>query len=201
MSEEIILKGLNSCEIWEKLYNKELNNKKNILEYIEMTKILKKGEIDCDQIEDVYKMIYENIEKMDNIKPNTSMFLKNQLKKQLGKYVVEKDPQEVNYFIEYFKEAYPAKERRKDFTWVLNDLSKIVDEQIMHTLTYINSCILTGETLGSKERDDIIRVLEILLRRGNTKLINNFKSLQAINNELNIIVLFKKNKYFCIEQR
>lgn len=199
--EEIILDGLNSKEIWEKIYNKELNNKKNILEYIEITKILKKGEINCDQIEDVYKMIYEKIEKMGNIKPNTSMYLKNQLKKQLGKYVVEKDPQEVNYFIEYFKEAYPAKERRKDFTWVLNDLNKIVDEQIIHTLTYINSCILTGETLGEKEREDIIKVIEILLKRGNTKLINNFKSLQAINNELNITILFKKNKYICIKEK
>lgn len=201
MMEEIILDGLNSKEIWEKIYNKELNNKKNILEYIEITKILKKGEINCDQIEDVYKMIYEKIEKMGNIKPNTSMYLKNQLKKQLGKYVVEKDPQEVNYFIEYFKEAYPAKERRKDFTWVLNDLNKIVDEQIIHTLTYINSCILTGETLGEKEREDIIKVIEILLKRGNTKLINNFKSLQAINNELNITILFKKNKYICIKEK
>ena len=201
MSEEIILSGLNSNEIWEKLYNKELNSKKNVLEYIEVTGVLKNGEIDCDQIQDVYTMVYKSIDKMDNIKPNTSMFLKNQLKKQLGKYVADKEPDEVNYFIEFFKEAYPAKERRKDFTWVLMDINKIVDEQIMHTLTYINSCILTGATLGEKEREDIIKVIQILLKRGNTKLINNFKSLQAINNELNIIVLFKKNKYFCIEQR
>jgi hypothetical protein len=198
-NEEIILEGLNANEIWEKLYNKKLDSKKNILEYIETTKILKKEEIDFDQIQDVYKMIYESIEKMDNIKPNTSMFLKNQLKKQLGKYVVDKDPQEVNYFIEYFKEAYPPKERRKDFTWVLMDINKIADEQIWHTLTYINTCILDGETLGEREKSDIIQVIQILLNRGNTKLINNFKSLQAINNELNIKILLKKNKYICIK--
>lgn len=199
MSDEIIVKGLNADEIWEKLYNKELNNKKNILEYIEITKILKKDEIDYDQIQEVYTMVYTKIENMDNIKPNTSMFLKNQLKKQLGKYVTEKDPKEVNFFVEYFKEAYPANERRKDYTWVLNDLSKIADEQIWHTLTYINARVLEGETLGENEKKDIISVIEILLRRGNTKLINNFKSLQALNNELEIKIILRKNKYICIK--
>ncbi len=37
--------NLNGEEIWEKLYNKELNTKKNILEYIEMTGILIKEKL------------------------------------------------------------------------------------------------------------------------------------------------------------
>ena len=169
--------------------------------HIELTKILKKGDIDNDQIENVYAMIYKSIEDMNNIKANTSMFLKNQLKNQLGKYVVEKDPTEINYFIEYFKQAYPKKERRKDFTWVLNDISKIADEQIWHTFTYINSCILEGEGLGEKQKVDIINVLEILLKHGNLKMINNFRSLQALNSELNIKIVQKKDKYICVKQK
>ena len=41
--------NLNGEEIWEKLYNKELNTKKNILEYIEMTGILIKEKVDIDR--------------------------------------------------------------------------------------------------------------------------------------------------------
>ena len=59
MKEEINLQGLNGIEVWESLYNKELNTKKSILEYIEEVKVLKSGEIDHDQIEMVYNMIYK----------------------------------------------------------------------------------------------------------------------------------------------
>lgn len=51
--------NLNGEEIWEKLYNKELNTKKNILEYIEMTGILIKEKVDIYQIESTYNFIYK----------------------------------------------------------------------------------------------------------------------------------------------
>ena len=121
MKEEINLEGLNGIEVWESLYNKELNTKKSILEYIEKVKILKSGEIDNDQIEMVYNMIYKSIDLMvGNIKPNTIMFLKNELKKQLGKYVSEKDPKSINHFIEFFKEAYPPRGEKKRFYLGIN---------------------------------------------------------------------------------
>ena len=47
MEENISLENLSAEEIWEKLYNKELNCKKNILEYIDITKILKKTFSKC----------------------------------------------------------------------------------------------------------------------------------------------------------
>lgn len=190
MQDEINLEGLNGIEVWEKLYNKELDTKKSILEYIEEVKILKSGEIDHDQIEMVYNMIYKSIEAMaDNIKPNTIMFLKNELKKQLGKYVSEKDPKEINHFIEFFKEAYPPKERRKDFTWVLMDINKIADEQIWTTLKFINAFCLKGFALDNEAKEDILDVLKILVKRKNITSINNVRSLSRLNEVLDIKIV------------
>ena len=190
MIEEINLQGLNGIEVWKNLYNKELDTKKSILEYIEEVKVLKSGEIDHDQIEMVYNMIYKSIEAMaDNIKPNTIMFLKNELKKQLGKYVSEKDPKEINHFIEFFKEAYPPKERRKDFTWVLMDINKIVDEQIWTTLKFINAFCLKGFALDNEAKEDILDVLKILVKRKNITSINNVRSLSRLNEVLDIKIV------------
>ncbi|MBP8315907.1 hypothetical protein J4G49_25390, partial [Clostridium neonatale] len=116
--DKINFENLSGEEIWEKLYNKELTCKKNILEYIEMTRILIKEQVEVYQIESTYNFIYRSIDKMsDKVKPNTIMFLQNKLKAQLGKYVSVKDPKIQSTFLEFFKEAYPKGERRKDFTW------------------------------------------------------------------------------------
>ncbi|PRR81109.1 hypothetical protein [Clostridium vincentii] len=190
MKEEINLQGLNGIEVWKSLYNKELDTKKNVLEYIEEVKVLKNGDIDHDQIEMVYNMIYENIESMAaNIKPNTTMFLKNDLKKQLGKYVSEKDPKATNHFLEFFKEAYPPKERRKDFTWVLMDITKIADEQIWTTLKFINAFCLKGFALDNEAKKDILNVLQILVKRKNLTSINNVRSLSRLNEVLDIKIV------------
>ena len=99
-NENIKLEGLSAKEVWEALYNKELNSKKSILEYIELTKVLKKDNVDSKQIQETYNFIYDSIDKMgDAIKVNTNMFLKNQLKAQLGKYVKDIAPKPINYFI------------------------------------------------------------------------------------------------------
>lgn len=186
--EDINLEGLNGEEIWKALYNKELNCKKNILEYIDLTRLLKKGKAQDHQLEDTYSFIYTKIEEMGaNIKPNTSMYLKNQLKKQLGKYVIEKDPKPVNHFIEFFKDAYPPNERRKDFTWVLMDINNITDEQLWTTLTYINRiCIRASINFDQDEKKDIIAAIELLVKRNNIKYINQIKSLDKLTTILNI---------------
>ena len=111
--------GMSAEQIWSELYGKELNSKKTILEYIEMIGVLKKQDASENQLEETYNFIYGKIEEMKEvIKPNTSMYLKNRLKAQLGKYVAEKDPVPRDEFIEFLKQAYPENERRKDFTWV-----------------------------------------------------------------------------------
>ena len=197
MEENINLGSLSADEIWEKLYNKELNCKKNILEYIDITKILKKENIDPEKIQDTYNFIYDNIDKMaDKIKPNTIMFLQNELKAELGKYVMVKEPKIENTFIKFFKEAYPADTRRKDFTWVLMDINKIAEEQIWTTLIYINreymgKCI----RLSSEEKSDIIKMIVKLVKKNDIKYINQIKSLSKLLNNLQIKVISVNDKF------
>lgn len=189
--------NLNGEEIWEKLYNKELNTKKNILEYIEMTGILIKEKVDIYQIESTYNFIYKKIDEMGAIiKPNTVMFLQNKLKEKLGKYVSLKDPKMQSTFIEFFKEAYPKGERRKDFTWVLLDINNISDEQIWTTLKYINRECLNEELfLDDEEIEDIVKVIGKLVRNNNIKYINDIRSLSTLNSILKIKVIEDKGKF------
>ena len=197
MEENLSLENLSAEEIWQNLYNKELNCKKNILEYIDIARILKKGEADPEKIQDTYNFIYDNIEKMsDKVKPNTIMYLQNELKNQFGKYVVEKDPKEESAFIKFFREAYPVKDRRKDFTWVIMNINNIVEEQIWTTLTYINGwCLKSGNKLSSNEKEDIIKVLQLLISRNNITYINNVKSLEKLLVNLDIKIISSKEGF------
>jgi hypothetical protein len=197
MEENISLENLNAEGLWEKLYNKELNCKKNILEYIDITKILKKENIDPEKIQDTYNFIYDNIDKMaDKIKPNTIMFLQNELKAQLGKYVMVKEPKIENTFIKFFKEAYPPETRRKDFTWVLMDINNIVEEQIWTTLIYINREYIGNRIrLSSEEKSDIIKMVVKLVKKNDIKYINQIKSLSKLLNNLEIKVMNVKDKF------
>ena len=194
--DKINFENLNGEEIWEKLYNKELNCKKNILEYIEMTRILIKEQVEVYQIESTYNFIYRSIDKIsDKVKPNTIMFLQNKLKAQLGKYVSVKDPKIQSTFLEFFKEAYPKGERRKDFTWVLIDINNISEEQIWHTLTYINRECLEGFMLDDEEVNDIIEMIEKLISKNNIKYINDVRSLESLNRILNIKIVKENDNY------
>ena len=196
MDKEVLVdnnqfEGLTASEIWKKLYNKELNCKKHIIEYIDVTRVLKKENVSEDQIKDTYNYIYEHIEELkDSIKPNTMMYLKNSLKSQLGKYVKEKDPKPVNYFIEFFKEVYPENKRRKDFTWVLMDINSISEEQIWTTLTYINKeCLNNNLRLNSSQKKDIVEVIEKSVKKNNIKFINKIRSLKQLTDKLNISIV------------
>jgi hypothetical protein len=202
--DEVItdLSGLNAKEVWRVLYNKELNTKKNILEYIEIAKVLKKEDTPSEMIQDTYNFIYNSIEEMSSIiKVNTKMYLKNQLKAQLGKYVKEKDPKPINHFIEFFKEAYPENNRRKDFTWVLMDISKITDEQIWTTIAYINGWLLReNNKLDEQQKKDIIRMVELLVGRNSIKYINNLRSLEKFLSNLDIKIVPVKDKFKVVKR-
>ena len=196
MDKEVLVNNnqfdkLTASEIWAKLYGKELVNKKNILEYIDITRILKKENVSESQIRDTYNYIYDHIEGLkDSIKPNTMMFLKNSLKSQLGKYVKEKDPRPVNHFIEFFKEAYPENKRRKDYTWVLMDINSITEEQLWTTLTYINREFLNNNlSLNSNQIKDIVEVIEKSVSKNNIKFINKLRSLKQLTERLNIYIV------------
>lgn len=196
------LENLNAVELWKQLFGKELNTKKNILEYIELTKLLKKQELPEENIQDTYNFIYNSIENLSGaVKVNTKVHLKNQLKAQLGKLIKEKDPKPVNYFIEFFKEAYPEHKRRKDFTWVLTDISKIADEQIWTTLAYIHRWLLKEENqLNDSQIRDIVKMVELLVRRKNVKYINNVRSLEKLLSALNIKIA-SVNNGFMVKKR
>ncbi len=183
--------GLTAAEICKELYGRELDCKKHILEYIELTKVLKKDNISSGQIKDTYNYIYDSIEGLKaSIKPNTMMYLKNCLKAQLGKYVKEKDPKPVNHFIEFFKKAYPEKSRRKDFTWVLMDIDSITEEQIWTTLTYINRECLNNELrLKPEQKKDIVKIVEKLVSKNNIKYINSLRSLKPLTDILKISIV------------
>ncbi|WP_459479058.1 hypothetical protein [Clostridium saccharoperbutylacetonicum] len=197
MEENLSLENLSAEEIWQKLYNKELNCKKNILEYIDVARILKKGEADPEKIQDTYNFIYDNIEKMsDKVKPNTIMYLQNELKNQFGKYVVEKEPKEENAFIKFFREAYPVKDRRKDFTWVMMNINNIVEEQIWTTLIHINrEYICKRIKLDAEEKEAIIKMIEKVIEKNNKKYVNQIKSLDKLLNNLNIKIVNNSDKF------
>jgi len=197
MEENISLGSLSAEEVWNKLYGRELNSKKNVLEYIDITKILKKENMEPEKIQETYNFIYESIDKMaGEIKPNTIMYLQNQLKAQLGKYVVIKEPKIENTFLKFFKEAYPENARRKDFTWVLMDINKIAEEQIWNTLIHINrEYICKRIRLSGEEKSDIIKMIEKLIAKNNIKYINQIKSLDKLLNNLDIKVVNEKDRF------
>lgn len=183
--------NLTAAEIWEKAYRKEINSKKHILEYIDVIRVLKKEILSESQLKDTYNYIYEHIEGLkDSIKPNTMMFLKNALKAQLGKYVKEIDPKQLNHFMEFFKLAYPENYRRSDFTWVLMDVNKISEEQIWTTLVYINrECLTNNLRLNAQQKKDIVEIIEIGVNKKNIKFINKVRSLKSFMEVLNISIV------------
>ena len=195
--EENNLKELTGKEILNELCGKELNSKKNILEAIEKIKPLAKEGLESDKIQEIYNVIYKSIEEMNTIvKANTIMYLKNQLKSALGKFVENKDPKEMNYFLEFFKEAYPPNNRRVGYTRVINDFSKITNEQIWETLTFINRAVIkTKRRLGEDEKQDIINNINNLLASGKIEYINQVKSLEKLLDVLNVKVVNYKEGF------
>lgn len=194
---DLNLNILSGNEIIEKIYGKELVSKKTILESIEKVKPLAKEDLEKEKIQEVYNIIYKKIDDMNTtVKPNTIMFLKNQLKSALGKYVENKDPKEVNYFLEFFKEAYPKNNRRVGYTRVINDFSKITEEQIWETLTYINRVVIkTKRRLGEEEREAIISNVNTLLSSGKIEYINQVKSLEKLLKALEVKVINVNGKF------
>lgn len=198
----VFINNLGAEELLNELYGKKLNSKKTILEYIELTSVFKQEDVEPEKIQETYNYIYNSIESIGStIKPNTMMHLKNQLKSKLGKLVKDKDPKKESTFIKFFKEAYPAKERRKSFTFALMDINNIKDEQIWTTLTYINREILKNNLkLSNEEIKDIIEMIKKLVSKQNIKYINQVKSMEKLTNALKIKIINKKGS-FKVEKR
>lgn len=194
--ENIILSNLDANGILDTLYGNNLKSKKNVLDFTAMVKA-NHEKLTSNQLQQVYNLIWESINEMSSqIKPNTIMYLKNELKSNLGKYVEIKEPQsKVNYFLEFFKEAYPPKERTKGYTRVLMDINKITSEQIWHTLTYINALCLKNTILTKEQKEDTIKMVESLVKTKNLKYVNRIKSLEKLLNVLRIKITTVENGF------
>lgn len=167
-------------EIWQKIYNKPLNCKKNILEYIAEVQKINKEEYSEAEWQGIYEHIYDSIDALrDTIKANTVVQLQKELKAVFRKRIEIIVPKEINEFVEFFKEAYPPGKRRKDFTWVIADPNKISEEQILQTLKYISNWC-NENRLNDDQKKDTLEMLKKLNAKGGTKFINQVKSLVGL---------------------
>jgi hypothetical protein len=177
----------------EALCNLELGSKKSILEHIENVRKISIETFNEEEWQKVYNFIYESIEGLkEKVKPNTIHFLKNNLKAALAKRVLELDPVEENPFITFLKEAYPEKERGRDFLIALADHTKMRDDQILTTLKYISAEMQDYYTLDNKEREVIKEKIEVLRERRNLKALKQIKSLEGLRSDGSLERYIKK---------
>ncbi|MDF2878316.1 MAG: hypothetical protein K0S30_1412 [Clostridia bacterium] len=181
--------------IWQEAYGKPLNCKKHILEYIDVIKLLSKEQLTGEQLETVFTHIESSISQMsDLIKANTILQLKKELMAKLGKFRSKNEKVFQNHFLKFFTEAYPKNKRYKEYTWVLMDLSKINDDQILHTLKYINAWCLKDK-LSPDEKKDILPMIEKLIQKGHLKYINQVKSLEGINKAFHMRIVEHEGRF------
>jgi len=189
------IKELNEKELLEKIFGKKLDTKNNILEYIDLVKILKQDGVPQELLEGTYNLINDSISEMKTkVKPNTIMFLQNKLKDQFRKVItIKKEVKVDSTFIKFFKRAYPEGKRNRNFTYVLIDESKASADQIWTTLTYINrGCIKQEIFLTNPEKNDIIVMIEKLVAKNDIKYINQVKSMDKLLRILNIKIKDEK---------
>ena len=80
------------------------------------------------------------------------------------------------------------------------DIDNISNEQIWHTLTYINrQCIKNNLEILEEERADIIKMIRRLIDKGDVKYINQVKSLDTLNDILDIKIKKVKTGYKLVD--
>lgn len=194
------LEGLNAEEILEKVSGKTLDTKKNILEYIDIIKKLSKEGLNEEQTQDSYELIEQSIKAMSSVvKPNTIIYLKNELKSKLGKFTKQSEERE-NAFLPFFKETYPETKRTREYTWVLADFTKINEQQIIDTLKTINAYCLRNK-LSQGQKKDIFPMIERIVDTQNVRLINQVRSMEGIRKAFNIKIVDEKRSFKIIRAR
>ena len=192
------LKGCTAEEILEKLgEGKGLNTKKNVLEYMDKVRELaKSGALDEAQVTQSYELIEKNIVAMsESVKPNTIVYLKNELKLKLGKFAKVTATKD-NAFIHFFRQTFEDAVKTKEYTWVLADPTKIREQQILDTLKTINTYCFKNK-LTSSEKKDIYPMIERIVDTQNVRLINQIRSMEGIRKAFRIKVV-EENKKFSI---
>lgn len=186
--EQKILTDLSAEAIWESVYGKALDTKKAILEYIEIVRRLSKEGLTEVQLAETYHFIDEQINALSKLlKANTIVYLKNQLKANLGKFS-PKGEMRANHFLEFFKNTYPEHKRTREYTFVLADMSKINDIQVLETLKTINTFCLKDK-LSKEQKEDILPMIERLISTQHLKYINQVKSMEGIRKRFSIKII------------
>ncbi len=188
------LKELRPEELLTMVHGQPLTTKKSILEYMDKLKKLSKTDLDEEQLKASYTLIEEAIKGMsEQVKPNTIVYLKNELKTKLGKYSGMQVGRE-NAFLNFFKETYETAKKTKEYTWALADLTKIREQQILDTLKTINTyCFKNKLTQGEKK--DILPMIERIVDTQNVRYINQLRSMEGIRKAFRIKVVEEEQKF------
>lgn len=175
--------------IYETLYGKPLDCKKNIREYITIIKQQSKT-LDAEIVGELYDQIEQAINEFaTQVKANTAVQLKKELQSQLANFKkkeqknVSEDP-----FVTFFREAYPKGMRDKRYTVVLMDQAAITPEQILTTLKYINR-YCKDSRLTREQKAAIYPMIDKLLAHNNLKMINQVKSLEYLVHRANFRIV------------
>lgn len=186
--------GLSAEEIFKTLGGTPLKTKKSILEYIDIIKKLAKSELTQEQVKESYLFIDVQIEALANdIKVNTMVYLKNELRSKLGKFAPE-NKSEDNAFLRFYKQAFEHQVKTKEYTWALMDLSRLSETSILETLKSINTYSLKTK-LTPKEKEDIFPMIKRIVDTQNLRLINQLRSMEGIRKAFRIRIIETNKRY------
>ena len=185
---------LSPQQLLQEVYGKELNTKKNILEYIDKVRELSKNDLEEKNTKDTYIFIEKSIQDMSvSVKPNTIVFLKNELKSKLGKYSGAAVGRE-NSFLTFFKQTYEDAKKTREYTFVMADITKIREQQIIDTLKTINAYCFKNKLTQSEKKDTMV-MIERLVDGQNIRYINQLRSMEGLRKAFKIKVIEEDNRY------
>lgn len=186
--------GYSAEEIFNTLEAKPLTTKKNILEYIERIRKLAKEGMQEAEVKKVYDWIETQIDAMGSeVKVNTLVYLKNELRSHLGKYTMSSYGEE-NAFLRFYKKTFVNEVKTKEYTYALVDPSRISEMSILETLKTINTYGLKNK-LTAKEKEDIMPMIKRIVNTQKVRLINQLRSMEGIRKNFKIRVI-EVNKRF-----
>lgn len=189
--------GYSAEEIFKALDAKPLTTKKNILDYIESIRKLAKDGMQEREVKKVYEWIEKQIEALGkDVKINTIVYLKNELRNHLGKYIMTSKGDE-NAFIHFYKKTFVSQVKTKEYTYTLVDPSRMNETSILETLKTINTYCLKNK-LSPKEKEDIMPMIKRIVDTQKVRLINQLRSMEGIRKNFKIKVI-EKDKRFEIE--
>lgn len=195
MTTEVLYVGYSPEEIFNALEAKPLQTKKGVLEYIEVIRKLTKEGLQEAEAKKVYEWIEKQIEAMGHdIKVNTMIYLKNELRNKLGKYAPENKGQD-NAFLKFYKQTFEHQTKTKEYTYALNDLSRLSEKGILETLKTINTYGLK-QKLTPKEKEDIMPMIKRIVDMQNLKYINQLRSMEGIRKNFRIKIVEVDKRFF-----